>query len=426
MRSAWAVRPGTAAEGPMAGWNASTDRMIGALQEISNLVGSVMRLEDILNRIVRITADLMGMPACSIYLLNEKGALVLRSNVGFEPELVGNMAFAPGEGIPGWVATENRLLALPDAALDTRFKPMESVMERDYRSYLGAPLRIQEEVIGVLTVRGTSVMQFESRQCLVLETVCKMIAIVIEKGRMYQEMIQARELAAVAVSLSGTAHFIKNVMFTTQVAEATIDKAVHEKAPIEIIGTAWRAMKESNRQIAKMVGNMLNYCRDESPRYERVNVNGLIADIVERLRATADRHAVTIHAELDASLPEAYLDAHLVRDALLNLITNGIDAVPSGRGGGVWVRTYRMDGQNNFRIEVSDNGAGIPAGIRAKVFNLFFSTKGESGSGIGLASTRKVIERHGGTIEFDSTEGAGTRFDVFLPLTPPAGLTSLA
>ena len=110
----------------------------------------------------------------------------------------------------------------------------------------------------------------------------------------------------------------------------------------------------------------------------------------------------------------------------MNLITNGIDAVPSGRGGGVWVRTYRMEGQNNFRIEVSDNGAGIPVGIRAKVFNLFFSTKGESGSGIGLASTRKVVERHGGTIEFDSTEGAGTRFDVFLPLTPPAGLTSLA
>ena len=108
-------------------------------------------------------------------------------------------------------------------------------------------------------------------------------------------------------------------------------------------------------------------------------------------------------------------------DAILNLVSNAIDACPTDHSGRVTVRTQQLPGRHQVLIEVIDNGHGISEENQPKIFHLFFSTKGQKGTGIGLASTRKVIEDHGGTIEFESTENQGTRFRIFLPTTPPVG-----
>jgi two-component system NtrC family sensor kinase len=405
--------------------DATSDRLIQALLDISNLVGSVMRLEDILDRIVAIASQLMGVPSCSIYLLNgHERTLVLSSSNGLEPELVGQARFAPGEGIPGWVFITGEVMALQDAVRDPRFRPIPgSAMETAYHAYLCVPLRIQEEIVGVVTVRSTEARGFDRRDGLLMETVCKMVAIVIEKARMYHDMIRARELAAVAVSLSGTAHFIKNIMFTTQIAQATIDRVISEREEFELARNAWQSLKESNRQISKLVGNMLNYCREDKPVYEEADINALIRDLAASVQDAARSRNADLILELDARLPRVDLDVDAIRDALLNLVTNSLDALPAGRGGHVWIRTYRLPEQNNFRIEVADDGTGIADNIRDRIFNLFFTTKGEGGSGIGLASTRKIIERHNGTIDAASTPGSGSCFIIHLPLRAvPAAL----
>jgi signal transduction histidine kinase len=375
-----------------------------------------MRLDDILDRIVAITADLMDMPVCSVYLVDADNRLVLRSTVGLEPDLAGRTTLAFGEGLPGWVVMTGEALALPDVSRDPRFKPLESELEKDFRSCLCAPLRIQEEVIGALSLRGTVARQPDQQRRLILQTVCKMVAIVIEKARMYQDMIAARELAAVAVSLSGTAHYIKNIMFTTQIAEATIDKALADGTPLKEVGASWQALKEANQEISKMVGNMLNYCRDERPNYSEVDLQQLTSTVLDSLAPLAARRNITVVREFDQEIPNVEIDRTAMHDALLNLVTNGMDAIPPGQPGTVWVRIQRLGGQKNLQIEIADNGTGIPDAVRDKIFNLFFTTKGQGGSGIGLSSTRKIIERHNGTIEFDSTPGEGTCFRIFLPL----------
>jgi signal transduction histidine kinase len=396
---------------------ASSDRLIRALLDISHLVGSVMRLDDILARIVSICGELMEMPTCSLYLLDERRRLVLRSSRGMDADAIGRVEFAPGEGIPGWVVQTGEPLSLPDASRDPRYRGAES-NQSPYRAIVCAPLRIQTEIVGVLSVRSPAARSFSRRDLLVLETVCKMVAIVIEKARLYNDMIKAKELAAVAISLSGTAHYIKNILFTTQLAEANIDKAMNEGLPPESAHASWNAMKESSRQIGKLVASMLNYSREEPPVYTDVDLPELIRDVVARLQPLAGRSQVRFVLEFDPGVTVARLDRDEIRDVLLNLVTNGIDAIPSERGGQVWIRTARIENQNNFRIEVADNGTGISDEVRGRMFELFFTTKGEAGYGIGLSSTRKVVQEHGGTIEFDSTVGQGTCFRVFLPFRP--------
>lgn len=380
-----------------------------------------MRLEDILNRIVEITGDLLQMPVCSVFLLNQDDELVLSSNVGLEPELIGKARYRPGEGLPGWVIMTGEVLALPDVSRDPRFMPLDSDLEKEYPACLCAPLRIQEEVIGALSIRGPGTPLIDRQQGLLLETVSKMVAIVVEKGRLYHDMVQARELAAVALSLSGTAHYIKNIMFTTQIAEASIDRAIDKDRPIGDIVTFWRSLKDANREITKLVGNMLNYCRDEQPSYQEVDANALATRIADDIRAEAAERDVTLIVELDETIPPVQLNESAIHDALLNLLTNAVDAIPDEAPGHVWLRTNRLPDQNNFHLQVADDGIGIPESVGDRIFTLFFSTKGEEGTGIGLASTRKIIERHGGTIEYNSTEGEGTVFDVYLPLVPPSG-----
>jgi len=392
------------------------DRLIAALLEISNLVGSVMRLDDILFRIARITADLLEVPVCSIYLLQPDGKLQLRSNVGLEPELTGRVALEPGQGIAGWVAAHGEMVSIPDATQDPRNFPLPSALENQCRACLCAPLRIQEEIIGVMSARKMEPYEFTVEQKKVFETVCKQVAIVIEKARMYEEKIKAEQLAAVAVSLSGLAHYIKNVLFTSQIGEYLVDRGLNEWNDLDRVREGWKTLHQANQKIRKLVENMLNYCRQTKLELKPVVLNDMLKQIVDAVDDQAAVRRIEMRAELDPGLGTIMLEPESIYDAFLNLVTNAVDAIPEGRPGRVVIRSYRIPDQTNVVVEVCDNGTGIPPEHRDKIFNLFFSTKGKKGTGIGLAATRKIIEDHKGSVSFETKPGEGTCFRVYLPL----------
>ena len=396
----------------------SPDALVRALLEISGLVGSANELYVVLRRIVQITANLMQMPICSIYLIESDGTLRKRSNVGLSEDLRRQATFKPGEGIPGWVVQHGELVAVADVTKDPRYG-RHPVALKEPHAYICAPLRIRDEIIGVMTARCMAVKEFTENQRRIFETASGMIAIVIEKHRIQQQNIRAQHLAAIATSLSEIAHYAKNVMFVSQLAESNIGRAIERGEGVDGIRDSWERLKRSNQKIRKLVDDMLNYSRDRDPQIESANFNDLVRNVVEDLRYHAQKHGVAINMDLDHTLPHALLDPSMIYDVLMNLVSNGIDAVPDGKSGQVLVRSLRSPDGGSVRIEVEDNGAGIPVGIQKKIFSLFFSTKGERGTGIGLAASRKAVDKHGGSIRFTTAEGKGTCFIVDLPLAPP-------
>jgi signal transduction histidine kinase len=309
-------------------------------------------------------------------------------------------------------------LALSDATIDPRYAPLPSTLEIGCRAYLCAPLRIQEEIVGVMTARKKEIYQFSHEEVILFETICKQVAIVIEKSRMYEQKIQAERLAAVAVSLSGVAHYIKNVLLTMQGGEYLVQQGL-DQGHLERAREGWDVLKRANKKIRKLVENILNYCRQTEPYLRAVNLNAMIGDMIRSLEETARERDVVIQAELDRSIEEIWVDPEIFYDALLNLVINGIEAIPEGKAGRVRVRTHRLSGRNQVLIEVADSGEGIPEALYDKIFNLFFTTKGKKGTGIGLASARKTIEAHGGTIELaHPLDGEGAHFKIYLPITP--------
>ena len=131
-----------------------------------------------------------------------------------------------------------------------------------------------------------------------------------------------------------------------------------------------------------------------------------------------------MHLDLEAQLPWIQADPQGVHRCLLNLLANAIDAIEEDRGE---VRLATHVAGESILISVEDNGVGVPLEARQQIFEVFYSTKGNRGTGLGLAVTKKIVEEHGGRIAVDSAPGQGSRFTIQLPLpdktsTPPPGV----
>ncbi len=393
---------------------------LATLHTISNYVGSAMELDDILQIIVDRTSEAMGVPVCSIYLLNPENPdeLVLRATHGLNPDVVGKARLSKGEGIPGWVVENGEILALDDGPADPRFKSLPDSNEEKYRAYLCAPLRIQEEVIGVTTARKQEVYHFDDSEITLFETICKQVAIVIEKSRLYFQKMNAEKMAMVATSLSEIAHYIKNVLQGMKGGTWFVDRGLNS-GDLKKAKEGWKLLKGSTKKISYLVENMLNYSRSCHVNVEQANINALLVEIMNSVIETAQERGIELRPELARNMPDVFFDWDRIYDSILNLLTNAMDAIPQDKPGIITVKTSVQHDAKKVIVEIMDNGMGISEENRPKIFNLFFSTKGRKGTGIGLSVTKKIVEEHGGNIWFESKEGEGTRFVIEIPMTPP-------
>lgn len=392
------------------------------LLEISNLVGSIMELDDILNKIVALTANMFHVSVCSIYLLGPKREhLALHATQGLGDdwrEYLKSAKLPIGRGLPGIAAQNNELIAVPDSSKDPRHETVHDHGKVQSHAYICAPLRVQESVVGVMTARRDCTDPFTEEDCTLFETVSKQVAIVIEKSKMYYGKMEAERLAAISISLSEVAHYIKNLLQSMKGGIYFVDMGL-KRGEFETATKGWEVLQRGNKKIASLVENMLNYSRDMDLNLRKRDVNSLIYDMLQQIDDTAVERGVALMPEPQRDIPKIMFDYDKIYDVLLNLITNAIDAIPKGKTDGLIIVFSRNSADGNYvEIAIQDNGVGIPEEVKKKMFNLFFSTKGERGSGIGLAVTRKIIEQHGGQIEVETEEGKGSTFIIRLPIHP--------
>ena len=146
----------------------------------------------------------------------------------------------------------------------------------------------------------------------------------------------------------------------------------------------------------------------------------MAGDVVELLAPRARELGVTLSAVLAPGLPKCPADPEGVHRALLNVVGNALEAVEGCEAPGVIVSTLREPDGKWLRIEVTDNGPGVPPEKQAEIFRPFVSTKGSRGTGLGLAVSRKILREHGGDIVLKSQVGQGSTFALRLPMRSPA------
>jgi signal transduction histidine kinase len=159
--------------------------------------------------------------------------------------------------------------------------------------------------------------------------------------------------------------------------------------------------------------NMLAYSKQRRPEFQMVNLPGLIHEVVELAQPQCDRRNVALITEIDEDMPPIPADPGGLHQALMNLVNNAIDAVEPDTGA-VTISVQYDAIAHQVTIVVSDNGPGIEADDLSRVYQPFYSTKGQRGTGLGLAVTRKIIDEHGGRIHVHSSPEEGTTFTIGL------------
>jgi signal transduction histidine kinase len=171
-------------------------------------------------------------------------------------------------------------------------------------------------------------------------------------------------------------------------------------------------------QIANIVMDMLIYSSERKPSYELVDPNDLVIEILDLMEERARLSGVRIIPDLRPRIQKVALDKTAIYRCLLNLVTNAIDACTlEGIVEGQGVVTIRTDSPPGWGVqfEVADNGTGMDAETRDKLFTDFYTTKGYKGTGLGLPVTEKIVKEHGGTLSYTTEKGVGTTFTILLP-----------
>ena len=345
-------------------------------------------------------------------------------------------------GLARCVAGE--LVYEPDVA-QVHFPFPQRLSAAGLRSVVFAPLIVESQVFGVLVCARCEAEAFSSGECEFLKQLSEHVALASHQSQLYGALQQAYDdlrqtqhtvmqqerLRALGQMASGIAHDINNAISPVSLyTESLLEREPNlSERTRNYLTTIQRAIEDVARTVARM--REFYRERDAQLTLERVQLNRAVQQVVELTRPRwsdlpqARGAMVDLQAYLPESLPDIMGAEHEIRDALTNLIFNAVDAMPSG--GTLSVRTRKAtvaDGETRVLIEVTDTGVGMDEDTRRRCLEPFYTTKGERGTGLGLAMVYGMIQRHSGELEIESVPGEGTTVRLNFPAVTSSAVSA--
>lgn len=226
-----------------------------------------------------------------------------------------------------------------------------------------------------------------------------------------KKLVQAEKLASIGRIAAGIAHEIRNPLTSVKL---NIQKVLESDKLEGLEMDHLEISQEGIGQIENFIKELLNFTRVSTLNCDRFSVDQIIDESVKMISESLEQKRVRLERDFQADLPEVYVDADKLRQVFLNILRNAYEAVDDG-GEIVLSLSHQDDSKGKkIRIEISDNGGGIPEKDWETIFEPFYTTK-SSGIGLGLANARKIVEQHKGSIRVKKKEGKGACFEILIP-----------
>ena len=312
-----------------------------------------------------------------------------------------------------FVVQRNEGVLTSDARQDDRFSPAASIVKLGVREAICVPMQGRYHVVGVIYIdtstspqqileRGGAARRFTEDHLKLMIAIGHQAALAVEDTRYYSAMVQAERLAAIGQTIATLSHHIKNILQGIRGGSYLIEMGLTEHDE-SIVGKGWKIVEKNQNKISALVMDMLTFSKEREPDLTAANINAVVHDVLELMQTRAQEEQVELSCQPAENMPELVFDPEGIHRAVLNIVTNAIDAVaeadPPGR---VTVITRYLPEQNVAQIEIRDTGPGIAADQMDKLFSPFVSTKKSRGTGLGLPVSQKILTEHGGKITVES------------------------
>ena len=317
-----------------------------------------------------------------------------------------------------------------DAQHDRRFGT-ESVYQAGIAEALCVPMHGYSELLGAIYLDRTSsalvdpqIGHFGEEHLRLVLAIGRQAALIVESKRFEQSLVKAERFAAMGQTVAMMSHHIKNILQGVRGGSHLISMGM-DKPDENLVRKGQQIVDRNATRIYNLVLDLLSYSKEREPQLKFAQLNDTVGDVCELMSARACECGVVFESDLGQDIPSSLYDAEGIHRAVLNVVTNAIDAVESEDEPRVDVRTYFDDGHKSLVVMVADNGPGIPDDLAETIFDVFESSKGARGTGLGLAVSRKILSEHGGTLTFETEAGKGTCFILAWPLVEGDGQVSL-
>ncbi|MBI3185373.1 MAG: GAF domain-containing protein [Myxococcales bacterium] len=400
---------------------------LSAINELGALIAQHLELSAVMSTAVRQLSRIAEVPNVFLVLLDETGTFLRMAATNVDHPAAKSFRLEMSEPSAAAEAVRRRA---PVAIEDVRADPRVSrrlANSFGHRALLAVPLVADGRALGAMvlgeTREGRRFSQGEVDRTL---AVANQVAAAVANAQLYDDLkrsydqleraqdqlVRHERLAALGELAAVMAHEVRNPLGVIFNSLGSLRKILKPSGDAELL---LRIVGEEADRLNRIVGELLDFVRPYDAQLRPVEVSSAIASAVETAVAAVAAGGVEIHTEVPPGLPPVGADSDMLRQALVNLIINAIQAMPKRGRVTVCAKGPEPEGARVMRVEVSDEGVGIPPQHLGRIFEPFFTTKA-SGTGLGLAVVKRIIDAHGGEIEVRSASGSGTTFTVRLPL----------
>ena len=403
-------------------WLARARGNLQVMYRTSLAVSHTLDIDELLGRILQLVFEWVEADRGCVMLVDpETKELKTKARRDRREGEAGSMVIS--RTILDYVLSNREGVLTSDAQEDDRFAAGNSVVRTGVREAICVPLQGRYDIVGVIYVDTTTPLveaaesgrrRFGDDHLKLMIAIAHQAALAVEDTTYYSAMVQSERLAAVGQTIATLSHHIKNILQGIRGGSYLVEMGL-DNEDLAVLRKGWDIVNRNQNKISSLVMDMLSYGKDREPDPVPSDLNGLVTEIVETVAQRADELGATIHWTPVTGLPPLLFDPEGISRAVLNVVTNALDAVEGRPDPMITIEAGLDRDAGLVRIGVEDNGAGMAPETLERIFNVFMSTKGARGTGLGLAVSRKILQEHGGDIRATSREGEGSSFVLEFP-----------
>ena len=406
---------------------------LAALYETAEAVSHILDTDELLAKVMELVLKSVDADHGCFMIRDEEGHLAPKA-VQYRSGLNRQEELGVSRTIVDYVLRENQGVLVANAQTDERFSSGASIHKHHIREVLCVPMKGRREVLGVLfldtqstlkqfVAGGTETGKFTEDHLQLASAIAHQAAIAVEESRYHQALVHAERLAAIGNTIAALSHHIKNIMQGVRFGSDMVRTAIAEHDD-NLLGKGWKLVEKNQGRIDHLILDMLSFSKEREPAIEPTDLNKLCEDVLETIRGRAKDRNVELEFRAGAGVGAVPCDPDGIHRAVLNLVSNGLDALEDRDGAKIAVQTLLEPDGNWVKVIVLDNGPGIPEEKIDDIFKPFVSTKGSRGTGLGLPVSRKILREHGGDIVVLSISEKGSKFTLRLPMKSAFALES--